>query len=285
MRPYTLFAVGAACAALLPGGATAQSPSDPGVLHRYDLTSAGTRFELPGRLDEVSGLAFTPDGRLFAHDDERGRVHEIDSRSGEVGKRFDLGQGRVRDDFEGIAIVDDRFFLVSSTGLLYEFREAEDREGSNYRVTDSGVGANCEIEGLAYDASESVLLLACKVATPDHGMIVVHRLPIDPDVERPAPLRIAKAQLIEFGLDSDFDPSGMAVTTGGTYLLVSGRHDALIEVSRQGRVLNAVELSGRRHPQSEGLELAPDGTLYISDERNDGPARLTAYRPEERGLR
>ncbi|MGB1841816.1 MAG: hypothetical protein ACPHWZ_11970, partial [Longimicrobiales bacterium] len=37
-------------------------------LDRFDLDERIWYHDLPGRLDEVSGLAFTPDGRLFAHD-------------------------------------------------------------------------------------------------------------------------------------------------------------------------------------------------------------------------
>jgi len=146
-------------------GATAVVAPDPGApppaafLDGYDLDERVARFDLPGRLDEISGLAFSPDGRLFAHDDERGRVHEIDPLTGEVGKRFDLGAGPVADDFEGIAIVGERFFLVSSTGRLYEFREGDDRAIVAYRVTDTGLGRGCEIEGLDWDPAADELLI------------------------------------------------------------------------------------------------------------------------------
>ena len=246
-------------------------------LHRYDFEDRLRRFDLPGRLDEISGLAMTADGRLFAHDDERGRVHEIDPITGEVGKRFDLGAALVRGDFEGMAIVGERFFLISSRGALYEFREGADREDVDYRVTDTRVGGDCEVEGLDYDPFDEALLIACKISTPDRSMIVMHRLPIDPSHEPLPALRIAKAGLGAFGFGDDFDPSGVAVSPTGSILLVSGRHDGLIEVDRSGAVLAAVELSDGRHPQSEGLALGADGTLYISDERSGKAPRLTAY--------
>ena len=256
---------------------TPSSPSASTLLDRYDLSRRTARFDLPGRLDEISGLAFTADGRLFAHDDERGRVHEIDPAAGEVGKRFDLGEDAVRDDFEGIAIAADRFFLISSGGFLYEFREGRDRETVGYRVTNTGVGASCEVEGLEYDALDDALLIACKVSVPDRGAIVVHRLPLDPARARLSPLTIPRAQLAAHGLGDDFEPSAIAVAPTGTLVLVSGRHRAVIEVDRTGRILAGFALSRNRHPQSEGLAFGPDGTLYISDERNRGDARVTAY--------
>jgi len=253
--------------------------ADQAFLARYDFENRLRRFDLPGRLDEISGLAFTPDGRLFAHDDERGRVHQIDPVSGEVGMRFDLGTDLVRDDFEGIAVAGERFFLVSSTGRLYEFREGADRENVPFRVTDTGVGRSCEVEGLEYDPEDDALLIACKVTLPDRGEIVVHRLPLAPDVEALSPIRIPKSSLNAWGLEAEFDASAVAVTPAGSWLLLSGRHDAMIEIDRSGVVVAAVELSKGRHPQSEGIAIGPDGTLYISDEKNGKEARLTAYGP------
>lgn len=273
MRHLAWLWVGAlACAS---GSALGQS--GPTLLERYDFGTRTSRFDLPGRLDEISGLAVSPDGRLFGHDDERGRVHLIDARTGEVGKRFDLGDGGVRDDFEAIAIVGERFFLISSRGLLYEFREAGDREQAPYRVTDTGVGTDCEIEGLDYDAFEDVLLMACKVSTPDRGTIVVHRVPLDPSRGRLPPIEIAKNQLTEHGLDRDFDPSAIAVDPAGSLVLVAARQEAIIEVDRQGRLLSGRQLSAGRHPQPEGLAFGPDGTLHIADERNGRSARVTTY--------
>ena len=76
----------------------------PTLVERYNFSTRSMRRDLPGPLDEVSGLAFTPDGRLFAHGDERAWVHEIDPTTGEVGKRFMFGKRTVRDDFEDVDV-------------------------------------------------------------------------------------------------------------------------------------------------------------------------------------
>jgi uncharacterized protein YjiK len=247
------------------------------VLSRYDFDNRTRRFDLPGRLDEVSGLTFTADGRLLAHDDERGRVQEIDPETGEVRKHFDLGSDGLRGDFEGIAAVGERLFLITSTGQLYEFREGADRTSVPYRLTDIGVGPSCEVEGLDYDPIDEVLILACKTVTPDRGDIVLPRLSLDPAVGVLPSLRIPRALLAPFDLGPDFAPSGVAVDAGGTILIVSGRNEALIEVSRDGRVVAGIRLRKGRHPQSEGLAIGTDGTLYIADEKNGQDARLSVY--------
>jgi uncharacterized protein YjiK len=234
---------------------------------------------LPGRLDEISGLAATRDGRLFAHNDERATLHEIDGESGTVGKRFSLSEPPLEGDFEGLAIAGERFFLITSQGLLYEFREADDRTTTPYRTTDTGVGASCEAEGLDYDPNDDALLIACKVSTPDRGSIVVRRLPLDSGRAPLPPLEIPRAQLAALGLDVDFQASSVVVSPDGTFVLVSANPEAIIEVDRAGRVLAAVDLPRRRHPQPEGLAFGPNGALYIADEQNDAPsAGLTRYR-------
>jgi uncharacterized protein YjiK len=248
------------------------------VLERYDLGAPAGRFEMPGRLDEISGLAMDGEGRLFAHDDERARIHEIDVRTGEVGRPFSL-RGDVRGDFEGIAIAGERFFMITSQGLLYEFREGTEGAEVAYRVTDTGLGASCEVEGLDHDPADDVLYLGCKRTSPDQGMIVVHRLPLDPARARLDPLHVARSQLAAFGLDDDFQPSAVLVTPAGTLLVASAVGEMLIEVDVAGRVLAGVELDRDRHPQPEGLTIGPDGALYVSDEQNDQDAQVTIYRP------
>ena len=275
MRLTVLFVV-ALCVVVLPATAGGQAAST--LLNRHDLDRRTAWFELPGRLDEISGLAFTPDGRLFGHDDERATVHEINTQTGEVGKRFSLGDPPVRADFEALAIVGERFFLVTSRGILYEFREVGDREETPYRITDTELRPRCEPEGLDHDPVDDALLIACKDSALDREAIVVHRVPLDSERDRLAPIVIARSQLRAHDVEEDFAASAIAVDPTGTLILVSGRTESLIEVDRTGRVLAGTQLRRRRHRQSEGLAFGPDGTLYIADEKNENDAaRITAY--------
>lgn len=260
-----------------PGAVPGVTPSSmASVLDRYDFATPDARFELPGRLDEISGLTLTADGRLFGHDDERGRVHEIDPATGSVGKRFDLGSGNVLDDFEGIATIGERLFLVSSTGFLYEFREGADDADVPYRVTDTGVGANCEVEGLDYDPSGEALLLACKTTGRRSPSLTVYVLPVAGG--RAAPVHVDRADLVAAGLDADFQPSALVVTDEGSWILLSAATESVAEVDPTGRVLAGVILGMRRHPQPEGIAVGVDGTLYIADEKNGDDAHVTIYR-------
>jgi uncharacterized protein YjiK len=264
----------------LGAGGCASAQQGAPLADRYDLSRRGWRLDLPGRLDEISGLAFTRDGRLFTHADERAHVFEVDLVRRAVGKRIEVGNETVRDDFEGIAVVGDRFFLVSSRGLLYEFREVADEEESPYRVTDLFEDVpRCEVEGLDFDPLEEALLLACKRPADPRDAIVVHLIPMDAGRDRPPPVRVAREALRAWGVEA-VSPSGVAVDpTQGTFVLVAAREEVLVEVGRDGRVLAVTPLSKERHAQTEGIAFGPDGTLYLADERNDHGARLTAYSP------
>jgi uncharacterized protein YjiK len=271
--------------ALLCAAATgAAQQAATGALARFDLR-AGTALthELPAALNEVSGLATTADGRLFAHGDERAVVYQLEPRSGRVVKHFLLGRNGVRGDFEGIAIAGERFFLVDSQGVLYEFREGNYGEVVAYRRTPTGVGDRCEVEGLAHDARTNALLLACKTvrSAASRGHIVVLAYSLARQRLEPTPrLRLPLAALRDFGLQPSFHPSSIEVHPSGSLLLVAARDEAILEVTREGRIVVARRLDRRRHPQPEGLALLRDGSLVIADEAQSGRrASLSVYPP------
>lgn len=269
-----------ALALFQPTQALGQEDSLPALAARFDLDDRVGRFDLPGRLDEISGLAFSPSGVLYGHGDERGVIYSLDPAREDVGRGFTVGPTVIHDDFEDMAVVGDRFFLVSSGGRLYEFREAPQGGSTPVRITETGVGGTCEVEGLAYEPRTDVLLLACKAVRPDVAEVRIHRLPLDPAAPIPPPIRIPFEAFASVGLEGGVHPSGMDVDpVMGTLVLVAAQEEALVEIDREGRVVSAHRFSARRHPQPEGIVFGPDGRLYIADEANNGKARLTAYGP------
>ena len=66
------------------------------VLAHYDLDAPRRdRWELPKELNEISGLAVDSEGRLFAHDDERAIIYQLDPATHRVVKRFAFGRPAV----------------------------------------------------------------------------------------------------------------------------------------------------------------------------------------------
>ena len=253
-------------------------------LESYDLNvEAATRWKLPGRLKEISGLALTMDNRLLAHSDEKGVIYEIDYRKGEVVKAFQLADMAtpVADDFEGIATVDHQVYLVTSSGRLYECSEGADGESVLYNIYTTGVGRDYEIEGLAYDANRRALLLMCKGARrPDlTGRLAIYHWSIDEKkLNDDAHTVIPVIQFSRHIKGKKFQPSGIERhPVSGNYFVVAARQTAITEITPGGQVVAVKQFPAKRHRQTEGITFAEDGTLIIADEGAGKKARLTLY--------
>lgn len=261
-------------------GATAQSPSR--WLDRYDFHEPAVELHLPGRLREISGLAITADGRVLAHDDERGVVYEVDIRNGELIKAFAFGDPPVRQDFEGIAVARDRVYLVTSGGTIYESREGGNDDRLLFNTYGTGLGRRCEVEGLAYEPARDALLLVCKNPRDAglEGVIAIFRFSLEARELVGSPVLIDMDALARPIGKKRFQPSGIEwLAETGTYLLVAGLQAAIAEVTPAGEVLDVRALSPGRHPQAEGVSVTSDGWLLIADEGRGRRARLTAYAP------
>ena len=253
-------------------------------LESYNLKAeTATHWKLPGRLQEISGLAMTLDNRLLAHNDERGIIFEIDYRNGSIVKAFGLTDLRkpVADDFEGIAVANDRIYLVTSSGRLYECREGADGQTVLFNIYTTGVGRDCEIEGLAYDPGERALVLMCKnPRSPElEGQLAIYRWSIDTkqlveDVDTVIPI-------IDFSRHikgKKFQPSGIERhPVSGNYFVVAARQRAIAEITPSGQVVAVMKFPADWHRQPEGITFAADNTLIVSDEGAGKRARLTLY--------
>ena len=276
VRRGTLVVILASLAVL--SGACDARAQDSAPLKRYALDdAAAVRHPLPGALREVSGLAATADGRLFAHGDERAEIFEIDPRSGGVLKRFSLGQRTLTGDFEGIAVAGERFFLVTSGATIVEFREGADRESVAYTDVRTRLDDCEEIEGLEHEAQAHVLLLVCKIAA--RGALIIYEFDLASMSMRARPrIRIEPDALRSAGLET-LRPSGLAMSQAGTLLVVAAREQRLVELSARGDILGVRGLATRAHPQAEGIAVLPDGTIVIADEGGNGRGMLTLYHP------
>ena len=253
-------------------------------LESYDLkVETATHWKLPGRLEEISGLAMTLDNRLLAHNDEKGVIYEIDYRNGLIVKAFQLADiaAPVADDFEGIATVDDQVYLVTSSGRLYECSEGADGESVLFNIYATGVGRDCEIEGLAYDASLRALLLMCKDsrrADLKDQLAIYHWLTDEKRLSKNAHTVIPVIEFSRHIEGKKFQPSGIERhPVSGNYFVVAARQRAIVEITPGGQVIAAKQFPTQRHSQAEGITFAADGTLIIADEGAGKKARLTLY--------
>ena len=237
------------------------------------------RWLFPRELAEISGLVLTPDGRLFAHNDETAQITEIDYRRGVITKRFFVGDKDLHGDFEALTCADDRFFLLASNGSLYEFREGEDGERVDYTVHDTHLGKECEFESAAYDSTTDSIVLACKnVGKKKPGeALVLYRYRLDQKDEETSELTVPFSEAIGKNDWKQLQPTDITVDPfSGNYVLVAAKQQALVMLTPAGAVVFSRALAGR-HPQAEGIAITRDHILIIADEATNGPATITLY--------
>jgi uncharacterized protein YjiK len=253
------------------------------------------------KLREISGLTTAPDGRLFAHDDEKAIIFQLDSRSGKVIKKFQIGKKKpIRGDFEGICYTSTDLFLVNSAGSIFQFPEGEDGDEVEYTKHNTWLNNEYDVEGLCFDPKANALLLVCKgYAGPDYQqMRAIYSFDLDsmrlqksprylisiPEVIQKTPNTFNR-KLAEFFLLLDpknFAPSGIELhPLNGNIFILSARSRMLIEMDATGRILGVVELKASQHPQPEGITFLPDFTMIISDEGVESRATITLYSLEK----
>jgi uncharacterized protein YjiK len=276
---YSLLAV-----LLCFGAAGCAAAQSPGALGHYDPAGPTShRIALPADLAEISGLAYTPDGRLLAHGDEVAVVYQIDLARGRPVKRFGIGGpgGPLLGDFEDIQVVGDRVFLVTSKGEIIEAREGADGETKPPVRRGRGLGGTCEVEGMTWDDGSKSLLLLCKQTKGKRWKDQLVILAVSPETGEfePEPrLLVPQADLRRVTGAKGF--SGSAITRHprtGTYLMLAGPQRAYAEIGSTGKVLGGGKLAAERHRQPEGIAIAPDLTLLISDEAAGRTATITGY--------
>ena len=231
------------------------------------------RIELPDTMREVSGLAAVAQDKLIAVTDELATVYAIDLGTGSVEVLFSLGDPIIAADFEGIAVAGQDVWLVTSEGKLY--RAIDGLAGSRqpaYEVFTTRLKKRCEVEGLTFDSTQ--FLLACKenFGKEDRDRLMIYSWSpgaSQAEVYLSRPLR-------ELGSMHKLNPSGLAIA-GSSIHIVAARQTTLLEIDRSGNLLGARTLVG--HPQPEGIEVMPDGSIVIADEGKSGGGRLTRYAP------
>jgi uncharacterized protein YjiK len=293
-RP-TAVATALALAAAATFGCESPAAAPEGALARYGLSGPPAwRVTLPAELREVSGLAVTADGRLFAHGDEEAVIYQLEPRTGKTVKRFglepgagvpDLGKkskdGRVAGDFEDIAIVGDRFFLVTSNAVLLEFSEGATGARVPFTAHTTGLGDTCEVEGLAHDTASGALLMLCKEMRQKaaRDRVEIHAWSLAERRLHPEPrLTVPYSELSRATGVRAFNGSALAFTPGGRSLaLIAGPQRAFAEITLEGRAVGGGRLDRAGLPQPEGIAFLPDGTLLISSEGGRGEATMNGY--------
>jgi uncharacterized protein YjiK len=235
---------------------------------------------MPPQLNEISGLALTSRGTVLTHDDNVGRVYEIDPKTGILLKSYSL-LNNPKGDFEAITIAGSDIYLMSSNGKLFKFREGADGQQVPYITYDTGLGKECEFESLTYEADSSRLVMVCKrfIDKNQPHSVLIYRLPL-PLGNRSSisTVRIPIQDVAGSNHWKNFRASDINIDPAtGNYVIISGREKGLIVVTPDGDVLRSEPIPGD-HRQPEGVAITRDSILLVSDEANVKPAVITLYK-------
>ena len=234
-------------------------------------TSPLPRLQLPAALREVSGLATLSQNELLTVTDEVATVYTINLETGAVVELFSLGKPVIQADFEGITLAGNDVWLVTSRGVLYRAIDgAKGRPDTAFEVYSTGLKNKCEVEGLAFDTTQFLLVCKENFGKQDLDKLMIYAWsPGDTKASK----FIAKP-FDELGAIQKLSPSGISVD-GDTIHIVAARQSALLVIDRAGKLLRTMTLKG--HAQAEGITLLSDGSIVIADEGKIGGGVISRY--------
>src|SRR5689334_749226 len=235
---------------------------------------------MPAILREISGLTLTSRGTVLTHDDNMGRISEIDPKTGILLKSFALA-GNQKGDFEAITIAGQDIYLLESSGKLFKFQDAPDGKQVPFTVYDTKLGKECEFESLAYEASGSHLLMVCKrlLSKEERHELRIYYVPL-PLGDRSAitMMTVPIDEVVGSNKWKNFRPSDIAIDPNtNNYVIIASREKGYIVMTPEGDVLRSEPLPGD-HRQAEGVAITKDSLMIVSDEANGGPPKMTVYR-------
>ena len=234
---------------------------------------------MPSLLREISGLTLTSRGTVFTHDDNTGRVSEIDPKTGILKKSFSL-YGNQKEDFEAITIAGNDIYLMASDGKLFRFREGADGQQVSFQMFDTGLGKKCEFESLAYESDSTRLVMVCKRILDKQAPkdLVIYRMPLPLNLATFSILQVPIKQVIGSNKWKGFRPSDITIDPfTRNYVIIASHEKGLLVLTPDGDVVRSEPLPGD-HRQPEGVAITSDSLLLISDEANVNPAAITLYK-------
>jgi uncharacterized protein YjiK len=253
------------------------------LLNNYDFSAEGSvLIKLPKSLKEISGLALLNDKELVTHNDEEGMIYTLKVSNYELVSKLKIGDEKIQKDFEGIAVIKDTVYLVTSNGVLYKINYSKKSDATNFLLYKTTLKTENDVEGLCYDKNTNSLLLACK-NEPGMGKVksrTVYTFSLRKmKLEHQPRFVISLKELKQKYGFKDFSPSGIEKNpANGNYFVLSSNPPSVIELNPNGKILAAVKLNSKVHQQSEGITFLNDGTMLISDEGQTKSGKITIYK-------
>jgi hypothetical protein len=276
---------------------TVATPDTDAALERYSLQKPALVATLPPTLQEISGLTAISDFEVACVQDEDGIVFVYDLQQQMLTRQVHFGPPG---DYEGVARVESRVYVLRSDGTLYELESLEDPP----RVRTQALGLpTSNNEGLCYDEAERRLLIAPKSRMGKSRELKDARPIYAYDLGR-AELQTDPVVMIDVDAIYEFaDTHGLPVPEkqkkrgGGTrpmlrfmpssvavhpitheLFVLSAMDHILATFDRKGQVTGYVVLDSGIFRQPEGITFLRNGDMIVSNEGAGRDATLLRFR-------
>jgi len=278
----------------------------PGYEFPYRVTVPGESWKMPASLVEISGLSYSGDGKLACVQDEKGSIYIFNPETGEIESEISFSAAG---DYEGIAIVENDAWVLTSNGTLFKVTDYLKKERPDVIKYPTALSGKNDAEGLAFDPLTKNLLIACKgypflEERDGSGFKAIYNFNTETGQLDEKPFLLISLDTVRYYRNYDamnrlgadiqalldaskgdktFQPSGIAIqpVTGNVFILGSvGK--LLLVYSRSGEMLAVIKLKPEIFPQPEGICFSPDGRLYISNEGAGSEGTILKFGQKEK---
>lgn len=235
----------------------------------YDIEKF-TTIELPGMVNQISGLAFNaPDSAVFAIDDDHGDLFKIPLRQNPSIERWEFSRDH---DYEDIVISNAYVYVLRSNGQIVYFPFK--LPPNNVKKATVKLEGKREFESLYKDPFAERLILLCKDCNADkksENSAFSFSLK-NSEFQPGTVLTLLRNEIEKYSEQKirRFKPSAANVNpvTKDIYIL-SSINKILVITDAGFRVKKVVPLNRQNFTQPEGLCFTPGGDLLISNEAAD----------------
>ena len=265
---------------------------------KYDLEKPDVTCRLGKSLLEISALSYDESKEnLLAVNDEKAMVYRLNARTGDVLSKFDFGD---KGDYEGIEIVGDKVYVLKANGDVFETEVGSDKPAKKYK---SPLTAQNDVEGLGYNPLTNKLILACKGSPNIEGHVKLkstkafYSFDLKSKTLDPTPaFSISDESLFSFfdklpkrkksvsrekkllSRLKSFSPSGIAYhPIEKVYYIISSVGKLLLVVDEKGKTHSINFLEEDLFLQPEGICIAKNGDLFISNEGRSLVANILKF--------
>lgn len=242
----------------------------------YDFSSPDEKMELGKHLNEISGMAYIPGKNLIlTESDEKGDIFTIDfkNKNDYINKEKFGGKG----DYEDIVYTDTTVYMLISTGTIVQVQTKD----TTFNVKEFTLnGEKNEFETMYMEAGSKSLILLCKECSKEKDEIrTAYRFDLLTNTFSSEPayaINIADIKKILNDEEAEFKPSAAGINpVNGKLYIVASVGKLLVVADKKGKVEEVFRLDPALFNQPEGMTFAPNGDLYISNEKGEGiPAIL-----------